>query len=201
MIKAVIFDFGGVILNMKPLLAQTKKIFQMSDDAKLWETINIEALPLSKGEITLLQCFRNVTKKLKKNIISEESLKDLWIKDYGKFTSIDKNIKKLIALLKKNYQLAIVSNTIKEHTKINKKLGRFKLFDVVILSHEVGLTKDEKEIFLLAAKSLDVKPEECVFIDDIKRFLKVAEGLGMKTIHFKNPTQLRKDLKALGLLF
>ena len=204
MIKAVIFDFGGVILNMKPLLTQTKKIFQMSDDVKLWETINIEAIPLCKGKITLLQCFINVAKKLKKDI-SYKNLKELWIKDYGKFTSIDNNMKKIVALLKKNYKLAIISNTIKEHTKVNKKLvERFKLlklFDTVIYSHKVGLTKDEKDIFLLATKNLKVKPEECVFIDDIKKFLKVAKGLGMKTIHFKNSIKLRRDLKALGLIF
>jgi len=201
MIKAVIFDFGGVILNMKPLLVQTKKIFQISDGHKLWETINTEAVPLCKGKITLLQCFRNVGKKLKKKV-SYENLNDLWIRDYEKFTSVDKNMKKLIALLKKNYKLAIVSNTIKEHTKVNKRLGRFdKLFDAVILSHEVGLTKAGKEIFLLATKNLNVKPKECIFIDDTERFLRVAGSLGIKTVHFKSPAQLRKDLKSLGLIF
>ncbi len=104
-------------------------------------------------------------------------------------------------MLKKNYKLAMISNTIEEHVKINRKLGRFKLFDVVILSNEAGFTKGEKYIFLLAIKELNIQPKECVFIDDIKKFLEIPKKLGMKTIHFKNNEQLIKDLRGLSLHF
>lgn len=200
MIKVAIFDFAGVVLNIKPLLSQAQTILKIQDRSKLWEIINIESIPLCDGRISLLQFWKRVAKKTK-NKIPDIILKDLWIKDYDKLTSIDKNVEKLIKALKKHYKIGLISNTIKEQTKINRKLDRFKLFDIVILSHEVGLSKDKKDIFLLATKRLNAKPEECVFIDDTKRFVKVASDLGMKAIHFKNYTQLKRNFKALKIIF
>ena len=69
------------------------------------------------------------------------------------------------------------------------------------LTIEPGVYKPEivlsKKIFLLAAKKLDAKTEDCVFIDDYGDFLKVAESVGMKVILFKNSKELRYELDNL----
>ena len=203
MIKAVIFDIGGVLLKIKPLLNRTQKVFDCQDKSKFWEVINSELIPLCKEKITLLQFWKNVSKKLNKKI-PDSILKDLWVKDFEKLTSVNKDVERIATLLKKNYKLAIVSNIIKEHVKITKKLNRFdgfKMFDVVVFSNEVRLTKKEKRIFLLAAKKLKLKPEECIFIDDTEEFLEKPKELGMKTIHFKNCKQLKSDLIKNGVKF
>ena len=185
---------------MKPLLNRIQGVFNYHDESELWEIISLEAVPLCKGKIGHLQFWKNVSKKVNKEI-PDNLLEDLWVKDYEKLTSIDKGVEKTVILLKKNYKLAMISNTIEKHVKINRKLGRFKLFDVVIFSNEVGSTKGEKDIFLLAIEKLNVQSEECVFVDDIKKFLEIPKKLGMKTIHFKNSKQLVEDLRKLGLDF
>lgn len=100
-------------------------------------------------------------------------------------------------ILKPKYKLALLSNSLQSHTRINKKRGLFKNFDLAMLSHEVELTKDTKDVFLLTAKKLNAKPKDCIFIDDVEEFVKVAESAGLKGILFKNPEQLESDLEKI----
>lgn len=199
MVKAIIFDIGDVIVNLKPISEKVLKVFQPEDEEKFWGTVNTEAIPLCKGEISLLHFWRTLAERMGKDI-PDHVLEDLWAKNCDILVSFNEGMHEIINSLKKTYKLAILSNTIDEHAKINEKLGIYELFDVIILSHEVGLTKSEKEIFLLVAETLGVIPEECVFIDDVKKFIDVAHSVGMKTILFENAQQLKSDLQAFNVL-
>jgi putative hydrolase of the HAD superfamily len=57
--------------------------------------------------------------------------------------------------------------------------GWDEMFDVVVISGEVGLRKPEPEIFDLACSRLDVSPRECVFVDDLAVNVEAAAQLGM----------------------
>ena len=194
MIRAVIFDMGGVIVDIRPFLAQTVKVFQPECEEEFWENINVEASSLCRGEITLLEFWKSVAQKFKKDI-PDDILKDLWV--IKGEPSLNKGIEDIIHSLKERYSLAILSNTMKEH-KFEKN-GIFALFDEVVLSCDVGLTKDNPDIFLLVTEKLKVSPEECVFIDDIQEFVDVSRSVGMQGILFKNSEQLKHDLKECGL--
>jgi putative hydrolase of the HAD superfamily len=66
----------------------------------------------------------------------------------------------------------------------------FKLdenYDAVVISHEVGLRKPDPEIFKIAVDRLGSEFDQCVFIDDVARYLDVARTLGMGTIHATDP--------------
>ena len=80
---------------------------------------------------------------------------------------------------------------------LNKKLRIYNYFDEVVLSHEVKMSKDSEEIYLLAAKKLGVKTNECIFIDDYGVFLRIAKSVGMKGILFKDSEKLRYELNYL----
>jgi epoxide hydrolase-like predicted phosphatase len=54
-----------------------------------------------------------------------------------------------------------------------------ELFDVVIISAEVGLHKPQPEIYRLAAERLGVEPEDCIFVDDLRENIEGAEAVGM----------------------
>jgi putative hydrolase of the HAD superfamily len=57
-----------------------------------------------------------------------------------------------------------------------------ELFDGVVISGEVGMHKPEPEIFLLGAERAGVRPEECVFVDDLRENCEGAEAVGMTAI-------------------
>jgi putative hydrolase of the HAD superfamily len=57
------------------------------------------------------------------------------------------------------------------------------LFDTVVLSGEVGMRKPEERIFLHAAETLGLAPQECVFIDDIEANVAAAVACGMAGVH------------------
>jgi putative hydrolase of the HAD superfamily len=56
------------------------------------------------------------------------------------------------------------------------------LFDATLISGHIGLRKPDAAIYLLAAERLDVKPRDCVFVDDLKQNVEGAEAVGMTGI-------------------
>jgi putative hydrolase of the HAD superfamily len=61
-----------------------------------------------------------------------------------------------------------------------------QLFDVVVISAEVGLHKPQPEIYLLAAERLGVDPKDCVFVDDLRENCAGAEAVGMTAVLHRN---------------
>ena len=57
-----------------------------------------------------------------------------------------------------------------------------ELFDVVVISAEVGLHKPQPEIYLLAAERLGLEPADCVFVDDLRENCDGAEAVGMTAV-------------------
>lgn len=195
MIKAILFDSGGVIVDQKLWFEGLNKIFRPKDKKKFWHKINIEAIPLCRNLISEGAFWEKITKLNNKDI--QKIPKNLWRQGYENLTKVRHDILAIAKKLKVRYRVGIVSNSIAYHERINRKRGIYNLFDAVILSHKVGITKDNKRIFFLAAKKLKVKPKECIFIDDVKDFVNVAKSVGMKGIVFKNTKQVESDLKKL----
>jgi putative hydrolase of the HAD superfamily len=71
------------------------------------------------------------------------------------------------------------------------------LFDAVVISGEVGIRKPAPDIYALAARRIDVSPQQCVFVDDLAFNLKPAADLGMATIHHVTSDQTVAELEAL----
>ena len=192
MIKAIIFDGGGVIVNQELLMKKFIKIFKPKNKKKFLHDINIKAIPLCKGKISENEFWIKIADIY--GISPEKIPKNLWTRDFGKLTKIDRKMVQLIQNLRRSYKIGFVSNTIKPHERINRKRGLFKLFDVIVLSHKIRMTKDDKRIFLITAKKLQVNPKECIFIDDVKDFVNVSKSIGMKGIKFKNIGKLKYGL-------
>ena len=195
MIKAVIFDIGGVVIDLKPWFNKFVKIFRPENAEEFWKDFNAKVIPLCKNQISEKMFLNKLATSY--NIPFDNIPSDILVKDFEKLTSVNKHVMKIIKELKRKYKLALLSNTINSHSKSIKKKINYDYFDLIILSNKIGLTKDQKEIFLLVAKKLNVKTSECVFVDDIQEFIKVSESAGMKGILFKNPEQLKRELRKL----
>jgi putative hydrolase of the HAD superfamily len=72
-----------------------------------------------------------------------------------------------------------------------------EVFDVVVISGEVGLRKPDPEIFEFTVQKLGVRAERCVFIDDHPGHLKTALELGMTTVLHRSPRETLAELEEL----
>ncbi|MGQ9457380.1 MAG: HAD family hydrolase [Anaerolineae bacterium] len=106
----------------------------------------------------------------------------------------------LLQALARRYRLGLVSNA---SPSLRHQLIRWPhvlgLFEVVLISAEVGLRKPDPRIYRLALRRLQLAPEEVLFVDDKARNVEGARAVGMEGIVFTSPAQLREELRARGL--
>ena len=98
------------------------------------------------------------------------------------------------------YLQATINN---EPLEINeRRIHQFNLrreFKAFFSSCYLGVRKPDEGIYKLALEVTQRSPEECVFIDDRELNIECARHLQMRTIHFQNAAQLRRDLVASGI--
>lgn len=185
MIKAIIFDIGGVLVQNLDKIILTK-----IKDYAFRRNYYRYAKKLDSGEITLKQLER---------IYPDLKLHNIYI-DSAKKSKIDKKIKKIVFRLNKKFKVVYLSNTFKEHYLIRKKQNVFSGFLFGINSYNVKMRKPYRIIYKLLLRKLKLKGEECLFIDDRKDNIKTAGRLKINTILFKNYAQLVRELKEFHLI-
>jgi len=199
MIKSIIFDVGGVLMADVPLkkIAQELSMrFSMpEDELHSYLYPNEHWTLLTLGKISENEYWEYFLKTSKVNVDKEE-LKDVVRTE---LRPIEETVK-ILPLLKRQCQLAILSNHSKEWSEfMTKEYYFFSYFDQIIFSCEVGLRKPDSRIYKLALTKLGSMPEECLFIDDKKRNTDGAEEVGMKTITLDNISNLREELFQFGI--
>lgn len=187
MIKAVIFDFYGVLADRGE--ASFRKIYLSKDPQKnrRAQELNDE---LGRGHLG----YDDFISELAKLGGVDRSRVLAYTEDYQPNRELLDFIRND---LKAKYKLGIISNAGADW--VLKILGRgyYELFDDVILSYKVGLIKPEPEIYEMAARNLGARAENCVFIDDISTYCHGAEAVGMSSVWYQGFTGFRKELEAI----
>lgn len=100
--------------------------------------------------------------------------------------------------LKSSYKIGLLSNIssnwIRDAFLTTEEQA---LFDDMIFSHEVGMTKPDPRIFELACEHLGVEPASAVMVDDIDVYCDAARELGMPAVTYENFGQFQTDLEAV----
>lgn len=177
--QAILFDMVGVLLfkkeQYKPKTKaglnaeKIEKLYNNVDDKKLLKDIR-EKLDLTDKEIN--KALPYIPQKY-------EKFKELW---------------QLLPRLKKKYKMAVINNGNNLAYKYWKQRFGFKVFDAFIVSAKEKIKKPNPKIYLIACKKLGVKPKDCLFMDDLKKNIKTAKKLKMKTILWKK-NRKKEDLK------
>lgn len=180
MIKAVLFDFGGVLIQDPTGEIYNKYYVNLNEESKrlFWEN----AINYAKGELKNETLFY-------KNIIRIGKLNKDWtiIRDnYFRSKKLNLKLLNFIYDLKKIYKTGLVTDNGTENIEYwYRKIEFKKYFDAVIVSAAIGYKKPHPKIYMAACKSLKVNPQECLFIDDSDEPLQGARQLGMNTFKFK----------------
>lgn len=199
-IKAVCFDFGGVIE-----LYEDGNIM-----AKIGELINI---PLAdfKTEYFKLNHLSNVNNQdwedvvIKTmsifNISNEKKVEaKALIHKWQSSKKLNTELLSWFPILKqKGFKIGILSNNTSKLRKEIEAKGIHNLTDAILISSEIGFQKPHQEAFLHLFEKLDVLPQETIFIDDARKSLEKAAEIGYHPILFRDNDQLKKDLQNFGI--
>ncbi len=196
-IKTIMFDWGGVCVKGKLAEKVGKKIGpRMKKSPK---SVTIAYLKYcweyQTGRITAKEFWKRVQEDLGTSLTREEL-----IKSHVTARELNKGVIELIKKLKTNYKVMLVTNTYKEYYEhSNKRYKIDKIFDDIVLSYKIKGRKPEPKVYREALRRARCRPEEVVFIEDKNKHLIPARKLGMRTILYKNQTDLKQRLKKIGV--
>ena len=183
-INAVLFDLDDTLVNSKKAeynaICKFKNLYiefnkvEDADFAKEWSKITMETYErYHSGEISFEELKIGRMKRLFSYysiIISDEDSKEKFKEYqniYEKNWILFDDAKEVLEYLKNKYKLVILSNGDgKQQRKKIEYTGLDKYFFYIVISSEVGYSKPEKEIFEIACKMVNSKPENCIMIGD-----------------------------------
>ena len=200
MIKTVIFDLGGVLIDWNPDYLY-KTIFDSEEEMK-WFYNNI-CTPDWNEEQDAGRDLNEATELLVKKFPEHEHNIRAYYSRWEEMLNgpIHDTVDIFKALkLSGSYQLLALTNW--SHQTFPIALDRFDFlhwFDGKVVSGEEKTRKPFLDIYEMVINRFKVDPVSAVYIDDNARNLVPARELGMAAIHFRNPAQLKLDLKALGV--
>lgn len=194
MIKLIIFDIGGVIIDF----AEDQYAEHLSNKYNIskQKIINFLMPMIAKLELDKLKVEdmeKIFSKKFKLSIDGME-----WDYAYEKIAKTDKNVKKIINQLSKKYKVVLLTNISRSRYEVAKE--RFLKgvnSEHTFASCYLKLRKPDPRIYRVVLKAMKVKPSEAIFIDNEKDNVYGARKVGIKSIRFLNSKQLVMELKKL----
>ena len=204
MIKAVLWDFGGVITT-SPFEAFNRfelewgipedfirTINATNPETNAWAQFESSQISLDEFDVAFAEESRTRGHEMGGKQVVELLSGD-----------IRPRMVDMLKQCKANYQIACITNNVKSGSgpgmagnaeKANAVRGIMELFDLVVESSIEGIRKPNPDIYTLTCERLGVAPEHSVFLDDLGINLKPARALGMHTIKVLNEEQAIDDL-------
>lgn len=110
-------------------------------------------------------------------------------------------VMQIIKELKNKYKLILLSDYVKEWKEwLFKRNSELSIFDYMYFSYEHKKLKSDEGTFQFIIDTLNLKPEETIFIDDLEQNVISAQKSGINGIVFKDANQLRDELHKLNVL-
>ena len=195
MIKNIIFDLGGVLIDWDPKYVYLD-VFEGNEKKMNWffKTICTEewnlkqdaGYPLEKATNDLIKLYPNYKSYIEmyygrwEEMLGGEINKSVWI------------LNKLIP----QFEVFALTNWSAETFPVAlKKFHFLRSFKDIIVSGKEKLIKPDTEIFNLAIKRFKIKPNETIFIDDNINNIISAKNMNFITHHFKTPEKLIEYLE------
>ena len=199
MIKNIIFDLGGVLIDWNPeyvyldaFNGDKKKMnwFFKTICTEKWNLNQDAGYPLEKATNDLIKLYPRHKSHIEmyygrwEEMLGGQIKKSVWI------------LKKLIS----QFEVYALTNWSNETFPVALKRFKFLyLFKDIIVSGKEKLIKPDPKIFELATIRFKIKPSETIFIDDNLNNIITAKKMNFITHHFKNPEKLIIDLNKYGI--
>lgn len=203
MIKNLVFDFGGVIVDLDKdnAIRQFKEIgvHNIEDYIGLYAQQGI-FLEVEDGTIDEVTFCRNLSMLIDKELTFEE-VKNAWL---AFIAGLDESKLDYIESLKNKYNLYILSNTnpfiqswAQSSDFSSKERPLNDYFKKIYASYEMGYIKPNRKIFELMVEDAHLIPSETLFIDDGESNITIAKEMGFKTYLAKNKEDWRDSISKI----
>jgi HAD superfamily hydrolase (TIGR01509 family) len=195
--KAIIFDLGGVILNLDYSLTIDKfKKLGITDFETLYSQASQQSLfdDLETGKISTQTFVNSLLPFLPRGVTANEVVHawNAMILDFPteRLTLLEK--------LRTKYKIYLLSNTNEIHEQVVRRVlskvsdkGLEDYFDQTFLSHQVGLRKPNADIFKYVCDKADLIPSQTLFIDDTLQHIEGARLVGLRVHHLTPGTTIQ----------
>ena len=200
-IRAIVFDFGGVLIDWNPRHLY-RKLFPGNERAMEsflreigfteWNLQQDSGRAFAPAVAELVAQFPTYADLI-------QAYDERWEESIA--GPIHATVALLLPLKHAGYELHGLSNWSSEKFAIAcTQYAFFHLFETILVSGEVKLLKPDPSIYVVFLERIGRTASECLIIDDSYQNIVTARGLGFATIHFESSDQLLRELQQRGLL-
>ena len=195
MLKAIIFDVGGVLIRTQSRAGRIKWATRLGIDD--WDFENFifgseSGRQVQLGQKTFDEHWRSIGDEFN---LSHAEVAEMRT-DFFAGDAMNESLVLYVQRLREaKYKTGILSNFADDARYVWREVYPFiQYFDGIVISSEVGLMKPDPQIYHLAVESVGVRLEEALFIDDFSENIQGAKKVGMQTLHFTDPEVAQKKL-------
>jgi len=195
-VRAVVFDIGGV-LEITPSLGvpekwERKLRLQPGElgerTHRVWEagaigTISEDDVRRSIGELLGLD-----------EAQVDAFMDDIWTEYLG---TLNVELTEYLRGLRPRYRTAMLSNSlVGARSRERERYHLDEMTDLIVYSHEVGMSKPDRRIYELTCERFGVRPEEMIFLDDTEWAVDGARAIGIQAVLFEDNAQAIAEIEA-----
>ena len=200
MLKNIVFDMGMVLLAWNPKQSclrhcdtpeRAERLHNLLFQSPEWAGC-IDTGKMHIDEYLNLMLTRSLEED--KPYI-RKILSDYWIDALYPIAGMEELVKEL---LEKGYRLYLLSNVGYQYHDFSYKIIDIKRFSGVLLSCEQKMVKPDPAIYQRLCDLYGLKPEECLFVDDVEKNVQGARSIGMHALCFDGtPACVEKEIQKL----
>lgn len=201
MIKHIVFDLGGVLIDWDPRYLY-RKIFDTEEEVSYFLT---EICDMEWNE--LQDAGRDIEQGMEERINLYPQYRKEILAYYNRWPEMlggpVQEVVDLLGLIVQNgeHNLFGITNWSHQTFPIAKKYYSFlSVFQDIVISGVEKVKKPDPKIYKVLLSRQQIDAQDCLFIDDNIRNVKGAIEVGMKAIQYISPKQLSKDLNTLSIL-
>jgi putative hydrolase of the HAD superfamily len=196
-IKAVLFDIGGVLVRTEdrtPRTAMARRYGMTYDELSTLVFGNEAGRQAQLGVVSGAEHWAYVCRTLGAPATAAEALRD----EFFAGDALDQELLAYIRRLRPRYRTGLLSNALSDVRLATQEKWQIAAdFEVQVFSAEVGLLKPDVRIFQLALEQFHLPPAEVVFVDDFTANVQGAQALGLTAVQFHNTAQVCAELDML----
>jgi putative hydrolase of the HAD superfamily len=202
-VRAVVFDFGGVLIT--PITTGVSRLAARHD---VTTAVMLEVLlgpddssdhpwhRAERGELTVAEIQSLLAEHADAAgvVLAGDEIDELLVPG---FVVNDAVVAAVAALARAGIRTALLTNTFREFRPTLERVLDLSMFDAVVESYAVGARKPEAAIYEATSEALGVPHDEIAFLDDFAQNLAAAERLGWRTVAVEDVTSALAGLRDL----